>query len=274
MQVGELVGRGRTSNVFEYGSGSVIKLPHDDVPAEWPEFEAALTAAVSSMGVPAPAVRDIVTIEGRKAVVFERIDGMSMWQQMVGEPTGAAALVRELAAIQKALLAAGIPKGVPELVDRMERKIKAAPGLTADEQAEAMTLTNALPRGAALLHGDLHPGNVLMGADGPVVIDWFDATVGHPVADILRSSILMQWGASDEPRHLPGASTALLSEARTSYLREFRDELVFVEDHLASWQAVVAAARMSEGAEVDEGALNALWRARNDPNAAKRFLLG
>jgi aminoglycoside phosphotransferase (APT) family kinase protein len=273
MQVGELVGRGRTSDVYEYGPGSVIKLPHDDVPHEWAEFEAAVTDAVVSMGVPAPQVRDVVTVQGRRAVVFERIDGESMWQQMVADPSTTAGLARELAAIQRALLSTGIPAGVPELVDRMARKIRLAPALTTAEQDEAISRTEQLPRGAALLHGDLHPGNVLMGANGPVVIDWFDATIGHPVADVVRSSILMQPGAASEPRHLPGASRELLSQLHASYLAEFHAELLMSADDLASWQAVVAAARMSEGAEVNEEVLSSLWADRNDVGGARRDLL-
>jgi len=273
MHVGELVGRGRTSDVYEYGADSVIKLPHDDVPAEWPSFEAALTAAVVDMGVPAPAVRDVVTIDSRTAVVFERIRGDSMWQQMVARPSDAPALARELARIQKDLHAAGIAPSIPELVDRTARKIRLAPGLSQAEQDEAISLSEQLPRGAALLHGDLHPGNVLMGRDGPVVIDWFDATIGHPVADILRSSILMQPSQAEAPRHLPDATPAVLREIHTSYLSEFHRELAMASQDLASWQAVVAAARMSEGAEVNEDVLSSLWGARHDTAAALDLLV-
>ena len=273
MQVGELVGRGRTSDVFAYGSDSVVKIPHDDVPLDWPEFEAALTDAVGSLGVPAPAVRDVMTVRGRSAVVFERIVGLSMWERMTANPEDAPALARELVSIQKALLATGIPPRIPELVGRMERKIQLAPGLTATEQREAIALTEQLPRGAALLHGDLHPGNVLMGRSGPVVIDWFDATIGHPVADILRTSILLQPGAAAEPQHLPGASAELLLRVHGTYLREFHSELAMVSPDLAAWQAVVAAARMCEGAEVNEDALISLWAARHDVDRAASELV-
>jgi len=35
-----------------------------------------------------------------------------------------------------------------------------------------------------LVHGDLHQGNVLDGPDGPVVLDWGDSSVGHPLLDL------------------------------------------------------------------------------------------
>jgi aminoglycoside phosphotransferase (APT) family kinase protein len=43
-------------------------------------------------------------------------------------------------------------------------------------------LTFALPRG--LVHGDAHPGNVLVGPDGPVLCDFDSACVGPPEWDL------------------------------------------------------------------------------------------
>lgn len=37
-----------------------------------------------------------------------------------------------------------------------------------------------------LVHGDLHPGNTRFDGDRPVILDWGDATAGHPAHDILR----------------------------------------------------------------------------------------
>jgi serine/threonine protein kinase len=45
--------------------------------------------------------------------------------------------------------------------------------------------------GRALLHLDLHPDNVLLGPDGPVVIDWSNAAVGDGPADVAVAWLLM-----------------------------------------------------------------------------------
>ncbi len=51
-----------------------------------------------------------------------------------------------------------------------------------------------------------------MTADGPVAIDWFDASIGHPVGDVVRSSLLMRpFGDRGDPQHLPGADPAMLT---------------------------------------------------------------
>jgi len=38
--------------------------------------------------------------------------------------------------------------------------------------------------GSALLHRDLHPANVILSPDGPVVIDWTNAAGGDPALDV------------------------------------------------------------------------------------------
>jgi len=262
MQIGELVGRGRTSDVYAYGTGSVIKVPHPNVPADWPQLEAQLTEAVRAQGVPAPEVRDVVEIDARSAIVFERIEGLSLWQEMLADPTNAERRVRDFAAIHRSVLHVGLPAGVPDFVGRLVHKISAASPLSTEHRDEAAALAAALPRGAALLHGDLHPGNILMGEQGPVVIDWFDAAIGHPVADIMRSLILIQPSRSSELRHLPGATAGLLEPAHRGYVDEFANELRAERAQLGDWQAVLAAGRLAEQAEVDESGLIALWAAR------------
>ena len=57
-----------------------------------------------------------------------------------------------------------------------------------------------------LCHGDLHPSNVILTVDGPMVVDWFDTGRGDPIADIARSTLLMAPDADAAPRHLAGGA--------------------------------------------------------------------
>ena len=42
-----------------------------------------------------------------------------------------------------------------------------------------------------MLHLDLHPGNVMFTARGPVVIDWTNARAGAPAADVAMAYLIM-----------------------------------------------------------------------------------
>ena len=59
--------------------------------------------------------------------------------------------------------------------------------------------------GARLVHFDLHPENVLMGPDGPVLIDWTNARAGDPDADVA-----MTWLIAETSGGLAGRAFAWL----------------------------------------------------------------
>ena len=265
--VGPLIAAGRTSDVYEYGPDSVIKVPRPTVPAHWASREARHTAEVRALGAPAPEVRGIVEVDGRDAIVFERVHGPSMWELLLDSPDRATDLGRELAAIHGRIMTVGVPLGLVGIVDRMESKVGDVGYFAHDERDEAVRAIGTLPRGAALLHGDLHPGNVLMSDAGPAVIDWFDAAVGHPVADVVRSSLLMRpFDRAVERPHMPGAAVDMLQQLHDAYVGAMAAFLAPAGDDLRMWEAVVAASRLAEEAETDESPLLAMWRQRDRGN--------
>lgn len=255
-----------------------MKVPRPSVPAHWAADEAEFTASVRDLGAPAPAVLDVVEVQGRDAIVFERVRGPSMWELVLDGPQNAAAFGKELADVHRQILRAGLPVAVSGLVGRMRRKIIEIKQFSEAERDRALHTLEGLPRGAALLHGDLHPGNVLMSPVGPVAIDWFDAAIGHPVADVVRSSLLIRPFDSvvDRP-HMPRAARPVLRELHESYVSAMHDVLSLPRDELCRWEAVVAASRLAEEAETDESPLLALWQAggkSGDPSSLESLLAG
>jgi aminoglycoside phosphotransferase (APT) family kinase protein len=120
-----------------------------------------------------------------------------------------------------------------------------------------------------LCHGDLHPSNVILAADGPVIVDWFDASRGSPIADVARSSMTLLGDGGGGPRHLPGSDQPTLAALTAAYLARLSEPLGIDEQELARWEAIQAVARISEG--VPSGALVEVWRQFERANgSAKR----
>lgn len=262
MNVGELLAVGRTADVFAFGNDAVVKIPRPDTPSHWAEIEADLSTAVHGHGLPAPAVKDVIVVDGRTCVVFDRVHGPSMWQRMLEDPAQAEQLVAEMVAVQRMIHASGIPEAIPDLSSRLHSKVFACSAISGDERVEAERLVTDLPRGAALLHGDLHPGNVLLGPDGPMVIDWFDASIGHPVADVVRSSLLLRLGFEGGHRQsMPSATNAVLSGAHTAYVAAWDASIQLDSVVTRRWEPVLALARISEGHE-ETAPLLELWNSR------------
>lgn len=268
-RLGQLIATGRTSRVYEFGRGRVVKVPRSGVPARWAAVEAEITAAVHSQGGPTPAVHGMVAVDGREAIVFERIDGPSMWQQICSRQCDVSTVASQLAEIQLSIHELAPPASMLCLGDRVRQKIKHAKPLSTDERDEALRLVGALPHTTVLCHGDLHPGNVLMSGQGPIVIDWYDAAVGSPIADVVRSSLLMRpRPAPGGLPHLPGSTPDMLGPLHDHYVRAVLADSDVDPGLARCWEAVLAVGRLAERAEPDDSDLIALWRGRRGKTAS------
>jgi aminoglycoside phosphotransferase (APT) family kinase protein len=121
----------------------------------------------------------------------------------------------------------------------------------------ALRVLDGLPDGDRLCHGDYHPGNVLVAADRVAVIDWPNATRGTPEADHARTMLLLRW--ADPLPDTTLASRALITAGRWAfahrYARAYRAGSPRPLRQVSSWLVVHAAARLSEGIEVEHGTL-------------------
>jgi aminoglycoside phosphotransferase (APT) family kinase protein len=257
--LGEQLATGSRSAVFAWGRNAVAKVPFAATPEAWIHFEALYSAAVHDAGAPAPRFHGIETIAGRAASIYERVHGRSMWEHMLDDPAQVATHTRLLAELQAHLFTLVPPVALPAQHDRLRCKIRVASSRVDPSLVTALELLPP-PTPSRLCHGDLHPGNVIMASDGPVIIDWFDAARGDRIADIARTSLLMsrRGHSPNGPGHLPGAQPDMLDLARDSYLDAIADLSGPDPEDLRRWEALVAVARVAEGIATD--ALLAIWR--------------
>jgi hypothetical protein len=256
--LGEQLATGSRSAVFAWGRDAVAKVPFAATPEAWIHYEALYAAAVHDAGAPAPRFMGIEMVDGRAASIYERVHGRSMWEHMLQHPAQLATYSRWLAELQAHLFTLVPPVALPAQRDRLTCKIRRASARVDLSLAAALELLPS-PAPSRLCHGDLHPGNVIMASDGPVIIDWFDAARGSHVADIARTSLLMSTRAHGPsgPGHLPGAEPRMLDRARDSYLDAISDLVATDPADLRRWEAVVAVARVAEGIAAD--ALLTIW---------------
>ena len=211
---------GRDAEMVDLGGGRVLRRPRRPRSLD---AEAALMRLVRAAGYPVPEVYE-VRPEG---MVMERVDGPTMLADLAAHPWRVRRHARTLAGLHRDL------HRIPMTGDLRPAFGAAAPG-------------------DVLVHGDLHPDNVLLAAGGPVVIDWSNGGRGPAGADVadawlvlagaqlpasaarrllvglLRAGFLAAFlraaGREDAARHLPlalerRAADANLAEAELATMR-------------------------------------------------------
>jgi aminoglycoside phosphotransferase (APT) family kinase protein len=246
MEKGSLLGRGRTAEVLAWGEGRALKLYYAGWPPDVAEHEFRTTRIVRESGARAPGVEGVTQVDGRHGIVYERIDGPSLISHTVSRPwevIRSAHLMAELHAQMHACRPSGLPAGR----ERLQKKIQAARPLSDTLKRAALDALAQLPDDNVLCHGDFHPDNIALSVRGPVILDWVEASCGHPLADVARTALLMQHAAL--PAHMPGRS--LIEAGRALwyrfYLRHYCQLRSIMPDEIQAWWLPVLAARLSEG---------------------------
>ena len=84
--LGQPIARGRTAEVYAWEDGQIVKLFQDWFSADQVKYEARAAHIVHAAGLPTPAVGEMVEIEGRLGLIYERVDGISMFEILQAKP--------------------------------------------------------------------------------------------------------------------------------------------------------------------------------------------
>jgi Ser/Thr protein kinase RdoA (MazF antagonist) len=242
---GALLGEGKVAEVFEYGGGRVLKLYRAGQPKSEAVREAEVLGVVARGGLRAPRAYEVGELDGRWGVVMDRVAGRPFAEPMLADPAAAAPYFAAMARLQVDLHGAS-GAGLAPLKARLEGKIGRVPGLADLVRQRLRDRLQALPDGDRVLHGDVHPYNILGTLEDAVIVDWLDATAGPPAADVCRSWLLMQTVSLELAEACLGAYLAIAPIERAT---------VF------SWLPVLAAARLTESVPEETDALMAMAEA-------------
>src|SRR2546421_778532 len=143
-----MVGAGYTADVYAWGEGRVLKLFHAGRPASRAQREFTVTRAIRDAGLPAPMAHDLLEIDGRVGIVFERIDGPSMVDFVQARPWALYPVARQLAELHAVLHNHPPPVELPQQHHWVDHAIQEVEQLS---EAQKLTIRGHL---AALPQGD------------------------------------------------------------------------------------------------------------------------
>jgi aminoglycoside phosphotransferase (APT) family kinase protein len=182
----KLIAEGRDSQIFALDDTRILRRCRE--PRCLPREVATMQLALAN-GYPVPRVHDLTPTD----LVIDRIDGPTMAEDLVRRPWR----LREHAHV------------LASLHHRLHDIV--APGW----------LRTPLGDGPVLVHLDLHPLNVILGAAGPVVIDWTNAARGNGDADAALTWLLLLTGELDAGPLTRVVSAFVRRSFATMFLRRF-----------------------------------------------------
>ncbi|WP_245163237.1 aminoglycoside phosphotransferase family protein [Bradyrhizobium vignae] len=171
--LGKKIGEGAFSEAYAWAPGQVVKLFKAGVSHQLGRHEARMIRAVHAAGLPVPAVFGEVILDGRFGIVLQRLDGPTLWQL---SRTGAVTFERAgaiVAALAMSVHKTPPPPEVLSLREYMEAELRHDDGkLPKHVATDVLALIERLSSDDRLCHCDLSPGNVIMTAEGPKLVDW------------------------------------------------------------------------------------------------------
>jgi aminoglycoside phosphotransferase (APT) family kinase protein len=248
------IAEGRTAEVFLLDEGHILKLYRAWCPPDWVEYEARIARAVHEAGIASPAAGEIIEVKGRYGLIYERIEGISMLQDMNARPWMILNHARSLAELHVRINQQSIP-GLPSYKARLRFDIRNTPHLDEALRNKTLSILENLPAGQNVCHGDYHPGNVLITKRGPVVIDWMTASAGSPWADVARTCLLLTIGPKGEGNKVGRLTNLAVGFFQRRYLKSYKTLTPGGRNEMSQWSPVIAAARLTENIIPERAAL-------------------
>ncbi|RAV22745.1 phosphotransferase family protein [Paenibacillus contaminans] len=254
MSLGIKIGEGNTAEIFAWGDGKVIKLFREFMPRSTIEQEWSVSQAILSAGLPVPRVFGLEEVDGKTGIIYERIGASSMLERLLENPALAEEMGCRMAVLHAAMHSRIDVRRMTSQKNALEKAILHADLLQDKEKDEIVARLHKLPEGKSLCHGDFHPGNVLLGKSGPIVIDWSTGVAGNASADAMRTRMMLEHAvlppetAGDWSRRLEAIRMKLCKAYLEGYLKLTETDKESIEE----WELPVAAARLDEGVPAEE----------------------
>ncbi len=182
----EVIGQGGNGTVYRLDDDKIVKVyrPVVGLAAIEKEREFAKTALIN--GVPCVIAYDVVKCGDSYGIVFEMLRSDTLGHAMKNNPEKLDEYVEKYVALAKELhnkkIAAGTFTNIKTVLH--ERVPRLARWCTPGELELLDSLIDELPDGDSLIHGDLHPGNIMIQDGELVLIDMPEVTMGAKIWDL------------------------------------------------------------------------------------------
>ncbi len=242
MELGARIGIGNTAEIFEADQGRVVKLFVKGYPESSMMKEYENSRLLHGLGLPVALSYGMVQHGERHGIIYDRVEGDSLLDLLMADPSMLESGVTALAALHRTMLACRLPEAL-SLKKILRQYIGRSKDLGEARKEKLLILLEELPDGDYFCHGDFHFGNVMAGPQGHTVIDYMNICRGHTYGDIARTVYLTEM--TPVPAEA-GDQTEFLLKLKKRAADLYLEQMGVTREELSDWLMVTAAARLGE----------------------------
>lgn len=229
MILGEPIAEGNTAIIY-MSDGHVVKVFKDHLPSTEALKEAKKQKYARSCGIPVPRIIDVLTHEGKPALVMEYIKGRSIGERFTESPDHAERYLKRSVEVQVTMHS--FPgDGLESMTEKLANQIASAPMIESVQKQKLIDLLKGFQYNPKICHGDFHLYNLIQSESDITIIDWVDASSGDPRADVYRTYLLYLQHSQ---------------ELADLYLRLYCEKSGLEKEEILQWAPIIAGARLSE----------------------------
>lgn len=185
----KMIGCGATGAVYQYQDDSIVKLYFSSSALEDIEREKKYAREAFILGIPTAISLGIVKVGEKYGLEYEFIKSRSMSGEIMANPQETETLVNQLVDVAKTLHTTSHKSGSrTSIFDSTKafflQHIAINPLLSLEEKELCVQFIESIPDRDTLIHGDFHPGNIMLSGGEAMLIDIADISYGHPIFDL------------------------------------------------------------------------------------------
>lgn len=236
MKLENIIATRKNKTIFREGD-NCIKLFDNEFSKIDVLNEALNQARIEETGLYIPKIKEVLTIDGKWAIVSEYISGKTLEQLMTENPDKFDEYLNLFVELQLEVLSKSSPL-LTKQREKMKRKISMS-SLDATIKYDLHTRLDGMPKHNKVCHGDFRPSNIIISENGtPYIIDWSHATQGNASADAARTYLV--FCLNNE------------KEKADKYLDLFCKKSKIAKQYVQQWMPIVAASQSVKGNEEEK----------------------
>lgn len=260
-ELGKKIGEGGCSEIYEWMDDSrIIKIAKNNTSfhAMKREYENNLLAWENDLPVAKPY--DFIEIDGRPGIIFKRIYGETLMERFIKKIMIQKNMIQSVQEERDIRLTARLLNKIHKKTniklksfqrDSIKYSINSVDYLKKEDKEKVISILDKLPKKEVLCHGDPNPGNILVEENNEVVIiDWMNATIGNPEADLAEYIIMIRYAIL--PSDIPEKVSVQFDLIREEIIKIFIDEYTKLSgityDEVRPWIVPIAARKLSADA--------------------------